>query len=439
MSSAVIVGAGLAGLSTALRLKDAGYDVTVLEANDRPGGRAQTITGPENIGPVDVGTQYFHSNYSRALSLIKRCGLADDLFTIKGKTRFFDDRVPSGSFTTGHRIPTIRSGDLMDNLRLLLKGSWLMLRHRIDPYGINTPSPVDRLSAYDVIRDPFEREYNIRSLVAAGALTEPDHSDISLLHVVRLMRIIVMTDYLGLKGGIASLHHALADLVDPLYDRRAISLVMDNGKAVAVETDDGSTHEGAHVVLATPPAITADLLPRDYAEERAFLQSVKQPPAVVVTLFLDEELEPGIWSYMFRPDPLRIVSFCIDASQKNPAARIDNKSILQAWICHPASQSSMGLSDEILSMRVVGELDQHFPGLSGKVIETHVTRHARAIPQNPPGYQGQALKFLQAMNQRPGLHVCGDYLSGGYMECALWSADQVAMHILAGQDNPFIS
>src|SRR5206468_10348554 len=38
----VVVGAGLAGLTTALDLVDAGWDVTVFEARDRVGGRVKT-------------------------------------------------------------------------------------------------------------------------------------------------------------------------------------------------------------------------------------------------------------------------------------------------------------------------------------------------------------------------------------------------------------
>ena len=35
----VVIGAGLAGLSAALTLQDAGAEVTVLDSSDRPGGR----------------------------------------------------------------------------------------------------------------------------------------------------------------------------------------------------------------------------------------------------------------------------------------------------------------------------------------------------------------------------------------------------------------
>ncbi len=38
MPSAIVIGAGIAGIGTALRLRAAGYDVDVFEANEYPGG-----------------------------------------------------------------------------------------------------------------------------------------------------------------------------------------------------------------------------------------------------------------------------------------------------------------------------------------------------------------------------------------------------------------
>lgn len=55
----VVIGAGAAGIAAARRLQDAGRDVLLVEAGDRLGGRAHTVT----LGgyPVDLGCGWLHS------------------------------------------------------------------------------------------------------------------------------------------------------------------------------------------------------------------------------------------------------------------------------------------------------------------------------------------------------------------------------------------
>ncbi len=51
--SVIIIGAGIGGLAAALRLAHAGYEVTVLEAHNGPGGKMRTV--PSAAGPIDAG------------------------------------------------------------------------------------------------------------------------------------------------------------------------------------------------------------------------------------------------------------------------------------------------------------------------------------------------------------------------------------------------
>ncbi len=69
MKRAIVIGAGLGGLATAVRLQRQGYDVTVLEKNSTPGGRCNTYaeagftfdTGPSILLMVDTLRELFRS------------------------------------------------------------------------------------------------------------------------------------------------------------------------------------------------------------------------------------------------------------------------------------------------------------------------------------------------------------------------------------------
>src|SRR6476661_2552588 len=63
--SVVILGAGIAGLVSAYELQKAGYQVTVLEARNRIGGRSWTIRGGDRI--VQTGRPDQHASFDPGL------------------------------------------------------------------------------------------------------------------------------------------------------------------------------------------------------------------------------------------------------------------------------------------------------------------------------------------------------------------------------------
>jgi monoamine oxidase len=70
----LVIGAGAAGLAAARELHDAGVPVTVLEARDRPGGRAWTAydVAPH---PVELGAEFVHGENVVTWRYIDRYGL----------------------------------------------------------------------------------------------------------------------------------------------------------------------------------------------------------------------------------------------------------------------------------------------------------------------------------------------------------------------------
>jgi len=76
----VVLGAGLAGLAAALQLQKSGYDVTVLEAQDIPGGRVKTIRAPfASGGYAEAGAVRIYSNNRWTMKYVKQMGLESKL------------------------------------------------------------------------------------------------------------------------------------------------------------------------------------------------------------------------------------------------------------------------------------------------------------------------------------------------------------------------
>jgi protoporphyrinogen/coproporphyrinogen III oxidase len=81
----VVVGGGIAGLTAALELAEAGVPVTVVEAADRFGGKIAT----NRVGGlvVEAGADSFLSTKPAGLALVERLGIADRLVNSKAEDR----------------------------------------------------------------------------------------------------------------------------------------------------------------------------------------------------------------------------------------------------------------------------------------------------------------------------------------------------------------
>jgi len=74
--SVTIIGAGMAGLAAAYDLHRAGWQVTVLEARDRVGGRVHTLRGFSNGLAAEAGGEFIDQHHTRMLSLAKEFNLS---------------------------------------------------------------------------------------------------------------------------------------------------------------------------------------------------------------------------------------------------------------------------------------------------------------------------------------------------------------------------
>ena len=119
-----MLGAGLAGLGAAYNLMRHGYDVTVLEAQDRPGGRVQTVRdGLQRGGHAELGAIRIFDSHEYTVRYAREFGLAitpydtgTRAFHMQGR-RFLPPaagRWPLDGFAPGEQPdPAARFGDYL--------------------------------------------------------------------------------------------------------------------------------------------------------------------------------------------------------------------------------------------------------------------------------------------------------------------------------------
>lgn len=115
-----IVGGGVSGLVTAIRLREAGMSCKVLESQDRVGGRLLTHTS--SAGHFDLGATWYWPGDSRVAALIEELRLpthphhiaGDALYQAPGGTERIDGNpidVVSGRFSGGASLLAERLAD----------------------------------------------------------------------------------------------------------------------------------------------------------------------------------------------------------------------------------------------------------------------------------------------------------------------------------------
>lgn len=178
-----IIGAGLAGLSAAVRLTQAGIAVTVHEATRQAGGRCRSYDDAATGMHIDNGTHLLLSGNHCAVDYLKAVGVVPEFAPanfrfVDGATgeswvlRLGDGGLPWWIFDAGSRVPQTSLTDYLKLLPLLIGGSDRPLREVLDrdselyrrlldplmvaALNIDTPSGSSKLAA-QVARETLMR------------------------------------------------------------------------------------------------------------------------------------------------------------------------------------------------------------------------------------------------------------------------------------------
>lgn len=265
-----IVGAGFAGLTAALRLRQAGYSVTVVEARDRIGGKVWTKYLSDGT-PIDLGGTFLGPTQDRIYALLEELGLeitptpihGDSLLIYEGKVHRYGDEIPD-----------VNSKSLAGVWEVLQQMSKMSLKVPNEaPWTCSKAKEWDSMSLGQFINDPVH------------ALTEParamlrtlfiglftcELSEVSLLYVLfqiaasgndieMQMRVEGGAEQDMVKGGMIGVAEKMKEKIGNCFLLSSPVRQITQDKDSVTVISDKATIKAKRVVVAVPPNLANDI------------------------------------------------------------------------------------------------------------------------------------------------------------------------------------
>ena len=430
--SAIVVGAGIGGLTAAYRLQQAGFKTTVLEKLPYPAGRARTVKVGDCI--IDAGATVMLSAYDQTLTLISELGLSDQLEKVggnfavprDGKIHLVSlDSPVLGMMTT----PLLNWKSKLSLIKLIFKLLAFRKHFNFTSLGAAAGTDDETLAEYCARSFPLEvYEYFLNPMLKFLYIHSGEKG--SLVELLWWMCATGTGATQSFRNGTNTLTDKLVEKLDLRCNSDVVEVTRrDTG--VAVSLANGETLTADCCVIATPAPVTSRIY-RMHAHAHNFM-ATREYEKVLVACFCTRK-RPALDALMvqvpnaFSTELATIVFQHQVASTRAPAG----KGIVNAYFTHEWSAKHFGDSDEevmkaaqAIVRRLVPEVDD-YDGF-------HVQRWEYNAALTEVGACAKIKQFVEDNDPSNPIQVIGDYLAQASVNVAVSTANQVAARLAAGR------
>jgi len=429
----VVVGAGFAGLAAAFELKSAGYDVTVVEARNRVGGRVLSFSDLVSGKNVEGGAELIGSNHPTWVAYAEKFGL-----------KFLDVSEPEGVefpiILGGQRLTAKESEELWEQMDAALKkmGEDAAKIDEDEPWTAPDAAALDRQSVQDWIA---RQELSAICKMGIAAMLNADNgvsvtrqSYLGLLAAVKgggLDKYWTDTEVYRCAGGNQQLATKLAEGIgkDWIVLGLAVKSISSRGGNMDVGCADGRNIEADDVILTVPPSVWKRIdiqPPLPAALNPQMGTSVKYLSAVKKRFWKERNLAPDAMTD-------GEVSMTWDATDNQPG---DDAACLTVFSSGPGAETLRAREPEARKAALAAGLESLYPGYKENAGATRLMDWP-SDPLTMAGYsypapgqvtaQGPILRKGIGRLHFAGEHTCYKFV--GYMEGGLNSGASLAKRI----------
>ncbi|MCH2184624.1 FAD-dependent oxidoreductase [Myxococcota bacterium] len=443
----IVIGAGLAGLAAAERLKSSGHDVCLLERSGRVGGQ---------IG-VDVRDSFrlprtlesLHAGDRNMIDWIRSSGLAGEMLPLrplqiaqifKGESTPIDSQSMGGVAT----LPGVRFRDAAR----LLRWPRLMARYAplLDPAAPEQAASLDYRSVAD-----FARLYFGSSLYERWV--EPEVRDVFGSEGSELSRVAALLIWQARDTGqsesvvhgiprapLALLAERVAEGIEIRFGLQAIRIEEATGggyRVICQASTGGQGELEADAVVMTTDASEAHRLVSEWATpaERDFFSALRSESELTLSLALSEP-PSGLPQRIRFPQAEGTPFDCMLVEPGGAGARApQGKGLAVIRATERFTRSHAAATDDVVIKGLTSGLERVMPSAAAGIEHVVLHRRDRARARFDVGAYRALAQFRRVQEDRRSagrrLYFAGDYLIGPGPESSASSGLRAAAELVA--------